>query len=81
MLYLLVFWSSLFFSSLRGSTDTGSFEYTIDLDTGFVIARSVTLRDFWMGQFVAVVSVFSDLSLQSSVAAEKVTISRVELRP
>ena len=42
-------------------------------------ARSIILRDFWMGQFVIVISGL--FWLKSSVTAEKVTSSRVELRP
>ena len=53
--------------------------YGVDLDTGFVMARSVALRDFSLGQLVAVVSGL--LSLMSSLAGEKAVSSRAELRP
>ena len=50
----------------------------MDLETGLVIARSITLRDFPEGQFVIVISGL--FSFKSLVVGEKVTSSSVELR-
>ena len=65
---LTSFLELFFFSILRGSTETGLFEFTIDLDT-------IILSDFSVGQFVSVVSGL--FSLKSAVAGEKVVSSRV----
>ena len=51
----------------------------MDWDTGFVMARSITLRDFPLGQFVMVMSGL--FSLVGSLVGEKEVSSRVELRP